>query len=353
MKPPLSVILISVITALVPPVSRAATTGNSPYESKEQQFSVVTPVPFKVTTKPMGEGTDKTYVMTTYVADRGNEGFGIEVLEFPMPLETANSQVTLTNLVPAISGAVHGQIVSSANLTLDGHPGRAITATGTNASGKVQLKGRIHLSASRVYMLFVIQPVDQINDVVTDAFLDSFKLLTPPPDRAAAPPAPVEFKSAAGRFSILTPVPLTTKTQTVNSPLGLAELQNSSGYADFVSYAAGYYDLTLSPDLTPASLLQDLVKRAVDKLQAKVISQKDLSLDGHPGIEFSATAVVNNTDAALKGRFYFVDGRVYVLQFIAIQVKLNDAAADAYLQSFKLLPLPKSETPAPAQPISH
>ncbi len=76
----------------------------------------------------------------------------------------------------------------------------------------------------------------------------------------------------------------------------------------------------------------------MEKLHGTLLRQQGITLDGHPGLEVVYSATVNNSDVTIKEHSYLVGPRLYVVQFMNIRAKLNEADADTFLNSFKLLP---------------
>lgn len=150
-----------------------------------------------------------------------------------------------------------------------------------------------------------------------------------------------QFKSEAGGFSVQTPVALQQSS-----------FVEKTGLLDYIFYGGGnnggysviYFDY---PEEYRQRASKQVLDEAIEHAQArlkrrevetKVVSEKPLSLDGHPGRE----VVVNMTtahgpQARVKWHFFLVNNRLYMLSAGGSQGGMTNSEIDKFLDSFQLL----------------
>ncbi len=155
-------------------------------------------------------------------------------------------------------------------------------------------------------------------------------------------PAPWrKFSSAEGRFNILMPVAPKVSSREAEGPAGKLTLHvydasNSRGY-----FAVTYADYPgAARDPAHAEQVLDGVRTGVLRgVKGELISEKKISLKGHPGREFKASGKVQGIDVVFTWRIYLVGQRLYQL---AVGAQAKDAAhpdVAKFLTSFDLTPL--------------
>lgn len=152
------------------------------------------------------------------------------------------------------------------------------------------------------------------------------------------PPAPAEFSSAEGGFSIM--MPGDPKNQTQEVPTAAGNVTTSMFVSEFAdqAYFVAYADFpeALVGMADPQTLLQGGRDSAMQSMDATIVSEQAITIDGHPGREVLATASIGGVDATVKARFYLVKNRLYQLWVAGAKDKLAEVDMDAFLQSFKL-----------------
>jgi hypothetical protein len=129
----------------------------------------------------------------------------------------------------------------------------------------------------------------------------------------------------------------------MNTPAGKIQAHNFSGSGAFTGYALSYFDTRIQPGADKVKLLEQNAA-SMAKTGYTIISEKEISLSGNPGLEIVAsgtTTLPNVTDkvtVTLHTRDYYVGERHYTLEVMTTQVKENTEASNAFLDSFKLLP---------------
>jgi hypothetical protein len=161
-----------------------------------------------------------------------------------------------------------------------------------------------------------------------------------------------EFAPPNGGFSILIP----GKPQDSPMPPGM---QGSMFKVVTIGYVfeAGYFEMpsAVLEQKSPEELFQAGNNGVVVTKQATVVSQTDISLDGHPGKEVAYDAGVKGKAVA---RMYLVkngsEGRLYVLAVNARNVSPTSPEAKKFFDSFKLTAYnpPPAATTTPPNPMA-
>jgi hypothetical protein len=156
----------------------------------------------------------------------------------------------------------------------------------------------------------------------------------------SAPPTIKEFKSEAGRFSVMTPAPLQEAVQPVETQGGKIDLHLFSAQQDDIAYFVAYCDY--APELArpdnAEKMLDGARDGAVGNSHGKLTSETNISLAGHPGREVVITAASEDRPpVTIKGRLFMVQNRLYQITVVAPRSQAGDKAVDDFLQSFKLL----------------
>ena len=147
-----------------------------------------------------------------------------------------------------------------------------------------------------------------------------------------------DFTSADGRFSVTVPGTFTEETQTIPTGAGDIEMhiftldKGDAGY--FVRYSDVPAEL-LAPGNT-AALIDGSIQDAFGNVGGSVESQKEITLDGHPGREATGSFSFEGEAGTLKARAYLVDDRIYMVFAGARGGQGNSTDTDRFLDSFKL-----------------
>lgn len=156
----------------------------------------------------------------------------------------------------------------------------------------------------------------------------------------SAPPAPKEFQSKAGGFSVMTPAPLQEAVQPVETQGSKIDLHLFSAQQDEIAYFVAYCDY--APELArpenAETMLDGARDGAVGNTQGKLTSETMITLAGHPGREVVIEARgEDRPPVTIKGRLFMVKNRLYQVTVVAPRSRAGDKAIDDFLQSFKLL----------------
>lgn len=146
----------------------------------------------------------------------------------------------------------------------------------------------------------------------------------------------IKYNSPKGRYSVLVPGEPRLSRQEVLTSNGKKVTQyrataSESNFAVFV----GYYDYS--------SAMTYSLNHARDNIIASLgtlLSQSEIGLDGHPGLEMNISAKrPDSIEFLVRVRIYEVDRRVYVLQFIIPRSEDNAISAETatrYFASFRI-----------------
>ena len=150
------------------------------------------------------------------------------------------------------------------------------------------------------------------------------------------PPAGwLKFTSEEGRFSVLMPGPDAPKDQTATQTdpkVGSYTVHLFTKKAEKGFFMAGWVDYAPTVNLDVQGEINANRDNFLKGVKARLTSERPVTLDGHPGLEFTA----ESDQAVFKSRVYVVGKRPY--QLIAITYKGFDDAenVNAFLSSFQL-----------------
>jgi hypothetical protein len=160
----------------------------------------------------------------------------------------------------------------------------------------------------------------------------------PPPTTAVT--AGVTYTPPEGDYRATFPVQPTEETQSVPLPDGgsfelkivHADLEDSSLATGRGTYPDGY-------EVDPAAGLQGAQDQTIASLGASLTGSREISLDGLPGREFSASVTSNGQGGTLLERMYLDGLTVYeVLRTGAGELSFDDPESVAFFDSFALTP---------------
>jgi hypothetical protein len=147
-------------------------------------------------------------------------------------------------------------------------------------------------------------------------------------------------------FSIEFPVMPVADTQTVNTALGDMVMYmynydaSASGREDdnfFYSLITSVYPgKEISSDNTPIleGFFRGSVDGAVTNVKGKLLSEKNIELNGYPGRDVKVD--YGNGAATINLRMYLVKNKMYMLQTITKTNKDGNSAISRFLNSFRL-----------------
>ena len=149
-----------------------------------------------------------------------------------------------------------------------------------------------------------------------------------------------EFKSEAGRFSIMTPYALKESTQSVDTKAGKIDLHLFVADKGNKSYMVMYSDYPAEAVKAsdPEKMLDGSRDGAVSNIHGQLISEAHIAFDGFPGRDLTISAKNEKGQAmTLRIHYFLVENRLYQVLAIYTSDQENKAEIDGFLTSFKLI----------------
>jgi len=142
-----------------------------------------------------------------------------------------------------------------------------------------------------------------------------------------------EFTSREGKFSVIMPGEPTYTTQTAPTKEGMVQIHMFLIGHGVMAYGIIYNDVP-GAIADVQKYLDERRNGAVLTSKGTLISEKKISIEGHPGREIKLKTADN---MQYTGRLYFIDGRFYQV-IVTAPAEVNAEAVSAkFLDSFKLL----------------
>ncbi|MDH4129953.1 MAG: hypothetical protein OEV44_14445 [Spirochaetota bacterium] len=147
------------------------------------------------------------------------------------------------------------------------------------------------------------------------------------------------YKSPEGKFSVLLPVipgrTVRKLNKTINTAGGSVDMKifvlKSSNVIFYVSYAD--YPLKYIEKASSKKLLDNGRDGALNKVKGSLVSEKEISINKHPGRDIEILA----KSLKLYARLYIVNNRLYQLIAIAPNKNVSVLEIKKFQKSFKLL----------------
>jgi TonB family protein len=161
------------------------------------------------------------------------------------------------------------------------------------------------------------------------------------------PSAWKEYKSDAGRFSILFPGVPQEETRQAKSERGEVEAHVFK-LQELATYAVMYFDNFVARDMNPEptrKMLAASVQRVIEMSGAAPLRQSEITLDGNPGLFFTLRLP---DSSIMRLKIYAAGFRIYQVMITTPpeqdatddQRRFYEATADKFLNSFTLAPVP-------------
>lgn len=155
------------------------------------------------------------------------------------------------------------------------------------------------------------------------------------------PPVWTEFKSEAGRFSVLMPEKPVSQSSSFDTPQGRFEQQAFTAIHSLLVCVVGYVDLpkNLLVGNDTDGFFQGARDEFIKEIGGKLGSERALTLDGHPGREIKV--IVFRGEVRL--RLFLVGDRLYQLSVVKVaEEPIEEETFNKFFGSFKLNPINKS-----------
>jgi hypothetical protein len=162
---------------------------------------------------------------------------------------------------------------------------------------------------------------------------------TPPPTDTPTPEPARLFKSEEGGFSIVAPYALQETSQSVNTEAGTIEVHMFIAEQGQEAWLVGYSDYPeeIVQASDPEAILAGARDGAVANVNGQLVSDTEISLDGYPGREFSASVTQNGQDFVLRQRVFLVGNRLYQMVVIVPKGTESSTEVEDFLHSFQLI----------------
>jgi hypothetical protein len=150
----------------------------------------------------------------------------------------------------------------------------------------------------------------------------------------------IKYNSKEGGYTVLLPGQPSVDSQEATSASGEKFTQYKATVSSGkVIYMIGYFDYP------PGTVFDfDAARdRMMDGVKATLLGERSMSVGGAPGREIRLLMKISGDDYLMVARFYDVDQRVYVIQFIAPksdEARVEEKAA-RYFDSFQVVKTPQ------------
>lgn len=142
------------------------------------------------------------------------------------------------------------------------------------------------------------------------------------------------FSPEGGRFTIMMPGTPQPQVETKDSQFGPYTTHLFFISGDGELFMAAWVDYAPTFNFNVEAEIKANRDNFLKNAKAKLVSEKRITLDGHPGLEFTAQA---ENGALITSRIYIVGKRPYQL-IAATDPKADQAKVTKFLSSFKLTP---------------
>jgi hypothetical protein len=150
----------------------------------------------------------------------------------------------------------------------------------------------------------------------------------------------------ADGYSALFPVKPTANTKTIPSELGELQLNinmydaSKSGKKDdnliYMSMSTEYPQSAVHSDMKEKlpTLFRGAIDGSVKNVNGKLLSEKEIGLDGYPGREIKVD--FKDGLAIINARYYLVKNRMYAIQTITLTERFPNESQERFMSSFQL-----------------
>ena len=150
-----------------------------------------------------------------------------------------------------------------------------------------------------------------------------------------APAGWQRFTSEEGRFSVLMPgadAPRLRTNLRTDPRVGTYSSAFFTKKADKGFFTAGWVDYASGVSLDAQAELRASRDNFIKGVKARPVSERPVTLEGHPGLEFTA----ESGQAVFKSRVYVVGTRAYLLTAVTYKGFDDAANVNAFFSSFQL-----------------
>jgi hypothetical protein len=83
-------------------------------------------------------------------------------------------------------------------------------------------------------------------------------------------------------------------------------------------------------------VLQGVRDVTIREIAGTLVSSKDITLDGHPGLDVVANVAKGATKGNYRANFYLVGNRVYEVLVVRNQTPIDEEKTTVFLDSFEI-----------------
>jgi ribosomal protein L24 len=150
-----------------------------------------------------------------------------------------------------------------------------------------------------------------------------------------------EFKSEAGKFTVVSPVPLKEKVEPVVTSIGNMQTHMFAGEKpDEILFTIAYTDYPEDKVKggDPAMILDGAAKGSMTNVKATEPTFKDITVSGYPAKEVSGNIKGNKPgqEGTIKLRIILAGNRLYQVMSLRAKDKASPEMMDQFIQSFQL-----------------
>jgi len=213
-------------------------------------------------------------------------------------------------------------------------PSRTGAKTGAQSSVDTLLKAAAALAIAAVAAIFGFLVITWVGDSIPDSVAANAE-----PDEAAHQPDWQQIGSQDGRFAIMMPDFPEYGVQDVLTPVGALQVHIFSVSVDDSVFMAAYNDY---PEFIVSSsdagkMLDGARDGAVSNVNGKLLSERQIRLQGHPGRELWIEADVEGQEGLARARIYLVGRRLYQVLVAGPENQFPESDAERCLDSFLIV----------------
>lgn len=312
------------------------------FTSDEGGFTLRLPAQPKEQRRPIeNEAGSTTAIM--YITEVGNTAFGAGFSDFPESAANTDPGMVLAGARDGAAKKVNGTVVDEKAIEINGHPGMEVKVNipaAASMPGGATYRARLYLVNNRLYqVIYVALKKDEVADEYQKLFA-SFQLTHPPAPRTpAVVDAPTlkdwfEYRSDEGGFIVRLPAEPKVTTQSTATAAGPIELTMALAETDHCAAVVSFNDIPIAAMSDPDTLLQGGRDGVVKKLNGTIVSERPVTLDDYPGLEFVLETSKSQTYMI---RIYIVNDRLYQLLFLSSKSRIDQFDVQGFFESFQLL----------------
>ena len=144
-----------------------------------------------------------------------------------------------------------------------------------------------------------------------------------------------EFHSTPGRFTVMLPGDPTEDSSQVTTAIGPVDVHMFHHDEIFLSFLVGYSDLPDRPDMVynTDKMFDGSRNEVVRKVNARVISEQPITVDGNPG---RLIILEKDNNLNMKIKLVWLRPRLYQVVIAANDIRAGSADIDRFMDSFKI-----------------